>query len=161
MEKERFERFDTCINAIAKRIRQLKTLFSGQLGVKGVHTFWLYILLSAPEGLTAAEIAARCQVNPSLISREIEELEKKGLLRPSEEDAPARRKYNARYTLTEEGADVAHAIQDIAMQVQDKADLGISPEELNSFYVTLEKLVHNFENILIAISPNGKERIRL
>lgn len=161
MEKERFERFDICINAIAKRIRQLKTLFSGQLGVKGVHTFWLYILLSAPDGLTAAEIATRCQVNPSLISREIEELEKKGLLRPDEEDATSHRKYNARYALTDEGREVARAIQEIALDVQNKADLGISPEELSSFYATLEKLVRNFDTMVISISPNKEEKIRL
>ncbi len=157
MEAERFEHFNTCIDAISKYIKQLKAYFSAELGVKSVHTFWLYVLLSQPEGMTPAEIANRCMVDPSLISREIEMLEKNELLLAGETDHSSRRRYNNRYTLTEKGKTVAKKIQEIALSVQKNADKGISAEELHSFYITLDKLCINFSNMQKTIIPNTKE----
>lgn len=144
MEAERYEHFTICIESIAKNLKQLKTIVSTDAGVKGVHIFWLYILLSYPEGLTSAEIANRCGVDPSLISREIADLVKNNVLVPSSPVSGSRRKYNLRYTLTEEGRRIATKIQNLALYTQNSLDEGIHAEDLAVFYAVLDKLAERF-----------------
>ena len=144
MQAQRFEQFTLAIDHLHKSVKQLKSYFASTLGVKGVHAFWLYILLSHPEGLTSAELASRGMICRSLVSREIEELETKGIVQVAD---GGKRGYNSRICLTEKGRETAGRIATIALSVQEAADNGISPEELETFYATLDKLCLNFQNI--------------
>ena len=144
MQAERFEQFTLAIDHLHKSVKQLKACFASHLGIKGVHAFWLYILLSHPEGLTSAELAARGMICRSLVSREIEELETKGIV---EVVGGGKRGYNSRICLTEKGRETAGSIATTALAIQNQADQGISPEELAIFYATLDKLCLNFQNI--------------
>ena len=74
MQTQRFNQFIQLIDGIHKSVTKIKHSYSPQWGVKSVHLFWLYELMSHPEGLTAAALAAKNKVDRSLISREIEEL---------------------------------------------------------------------------------------
>lgn len=159
MEAERFTRFTTCIDMLSKQVRQVKAACSVRLGVKGVHTFWLYTLLGEPEGLTAAEISQRCGVDPSLVSREIELLREKQLVAPAESHRRGGRRYNVRYTLTDAGRRTAGEIRDISLRVQGIADRGIPTEELAAFYVTLDKLCRNFEDMETVLKENENEEM--
>ena len=49
--------------------------------------------------------------------------------------------------LTEKGRALAHVIWHEAMDIQTKADIGISPEELELFYTVMEKLHANLAKI--------------
>ena len=142
MESVRFERFTLLIYGIHKCINKIKFEMVPDLGVKSVHVFWVYELLLHPEGLSAAEIAAVSMVDRSLVSREIETLKSKGYV--VAEESGTKRRYNARITLTEKGKELAEKIKVEALKVQESADIGITEQELESFYSTLEKLYANF-----------------
>ena len=142
LESVRFEKFTLLIYGIHKSINKIKFDLAPDLGVKSVHVFWVYELLLHPEGLTSAEIAAVSMVDRSLVSREIETLKREGYV--TAEDSGKKRSYNARITLTEKGKELAEKIKSEAIRVQESADVGVTEEELESFYSTLEKLYTNF-----------------
>lgn len=148
VEQVRFEKFTLLIDGIHKSINKLKFDTAPYLGVKSVHLFWVYQLSLHPEGLTAAEIAAVSMVDRSLISREIAALKKDGYV--ACEDTGKKRSYNARITLTDKGRELADKITEEAIHVQSRVDVGISTEELVSFYSTLEKLYQNFASLASA-----------
>lgn len=143
MQAERFHHFVQLIDGIHKSVSRIKLLYSPVLGVKSVHLFWLYELLSHPEGLTAAALAAKTGVDRSLISREIEELCRGGYVTLGEGGGEKRKNYNSRIVLTERGRELASAIAVHAMSLQDAADAGVSEQELADMYRTLEKLNSN------------------
>ena len=157
MESLRFKRFTLLIDGIHKCIHKIKVDTVPSLGIKSVHVFWLYQLLSYPEGLTSAEIAAENMIDRSLVSREIESLRDSGFINIQSVDGERRRGYNSRITLTEEGRELARRISEEVATVQSAADEGITKEELQSFYATLEKLHKNFVNMT---TPNGKRNIK-
>jgi DNA-binding MarR family transcriptional regulator len=155
LESVRFEKFTLLIDGIHKSISKLKFDTAPYLGVKSVHVFWVYELSLHPDGLTAAEIAAVSMVDRSLISREIAALKKDGYVEC--EDTGKKRNYNARITLTEKGRELAEKITEEAIYVQSMVDVGITKEELVSFYSTLEKLYANFSSLASGERPTLKE----
>ncbi len=146
MDNFRFERFTLLLDGIHKGINKLKDELAPAMGVKSVHLFWIYQLWRSQEGLTAAEIAQARKIDRSLLSRELEILEESGYVTFAVAGG-RRRKYNARITLTEKGEELAHRIAEEAMRIQNKVDNGITSEELEQFYSTLEKLHNNFEGL--------------
>jgi len=84
-------------------------------------------------------------IDRSLISRELEPLKELGYIETDGD--PSKRNYNAKIKLTEKGKEVADNIGKVALEVQTLADKGISEEELDSFYKTLEKLSKNLIDI--------------
>ena len=145
METERFRKFVLLVEGIHKSVQKIKFNNAPDFGVKGVHTLWVYELLCHPEGMTASELAAKSMIDRSLISREIEPLVQKGYIKVAE--SGRKRSYNTKITLTEEGKKIAVGIGEIAMDIQNRADGGISDSELESFYSTLEKLYKNLSVI--------------
>lgn len=141
MEQVRFEKFTLLIDGIHKSIHNLKITIAPHLGVKGVHVLWVWELLKNPDGLTAAELAMRSMVNRSLVSREIEELREGGYVVL---ELDGKNKYNGKLRLTEKGRELAKNIGGEVIRIQNAVDEGISEEELDAFYLTLEKLNNNF-----------------
>ncbi|MBO5024440.1 MAG: MarR family transcriptional regulator [Clostridia bacterium] len=146
MELERFGRFTLLIDNISKVIHKIKIDTVPYLGIKSVHVFWIYNLYAHPEGLTATEIAANRQVDRSLVSREIAELCSDGYIEYVG-GTGKRRNYNTRLVLTEKGRSLARVIWHEAMDIQNKADFGVSDEELELFYSILERLHANLAKI--------------
>ena len=145
MEALRFERFTLLIDGIHKSIHRIKTDTAPELGVKGVHVFWLYELMVHKDGLTAAEIAAVSRIDRSLVSREIEKLKKDGYITYLSPEG--KRRYNDRLVLTDKGYELAERITGIVADVQRSVSDGISEQELGSFYLTLEKLHDSFSAV--------------
>ena len=145
MEKERFIRFALLIGGVQKHLQKIKLVNAAELGIKGVHTFWLYELLRHPEGMTASELAGQSMIDRSLISREITELEKNGHI--VVESGSGKRSYNSKIRLTESGEKLAEYVGELALRFQHEIDRDIAEQELESFYDTLEKLYANFARI--------------
>jgi len=145
MEQERFFNFTRLIDGVHKSILRLRLDKAPVFGVKGVHIFWVYELLQHPEGLSAAELAQRSQIDRSLISREISALKKEGYIETADPDKP--RNYKAKLVLTEKGVQAAKSIASLGIQIQNRASADISEQDLEIFYATLEKLYHNLEKI--------------
>lgn len=156
MESERFNQFVQLIDGIHKSVNKIKLAVAPTLGVKSVHIFWLYELLSHPEGLTAATLALKSRIDRSLISREVEELRARGYVEVTGGSGEKRKNYNSRIRLTDSGRVLAGTITTYALAAQTAADAGISEEELASFYVTLEKLAGNLSRV--AEQPETLER---
>ena len=146
MELERFGKFTLLIDGIYKNIHKIKLDTAPDLGIKSVHVFWIYLLRKHPEGLTATELAARSEIDRSLVSRELQKLCADGYIM-SMGGTGKRRNYNSRLVLTEKGIELAGRIRRKAMEVQASADEGISEEDLEIFYTILEKLYENFVKI--------------
>lgn len=128
-----------------KSIRKFKVANAEAFGLKSVHILWVYELYRAPDGMSAAELASRSMIDRSLISREIAELQRNGYI--VTEDTGTKRAYNAKITLTPKGRKMARAVGAAGLELQRKADTGITPQELESFYATFEKLSVNLERL--------------
>ncbi len=146
MEDIRFEKFALLIDGVQKAIQKFKMTIAPALGVKGVHVLWIYELFIHPEGLTSAELAIKSNIDPSLISRELAALKRKGYI--TREATPGKRNYNSRITLTDEGLALADKIQAMALDVQERVGRDVSIDELAVFYSVLEKLHDNLENYI-------------
>jgi len=146
LEDIRFEKFALLIDGVQKCIQKFKNSIAPELGIKSVHVLWIYELFVHPEGLTSAELAVRSNIDPSLISRELASLKRRGYI--TKETTPGKRTYNARITLTDEEKALAESIYQKALNVQNCANEGVSKKELATFYTVLEKLRDNLDNLM-------------
>lgn len=145
MERERFFQFTRLVDGIHKDILKLRLDHAPAFGVKGVHVFWVYELLSHPEGLSAAELAASSQIDRSLISREIAALKKQGYIQT--EAVEGKRSYNAKITLTDSGREAAEKISALGLEIQNRVSGEIGEKDLAIFYKTLAKIYNNLEKL--------------
>ena len=143
VEDIRFEKFALLIDGVQKNIQKFKNSIAPVLGVKSVHVLWIYELYIHKSGLTSAELAVRSNIDPSLISRELATLKRKGYI--AKEATPGKRTYNARITLTPEGEELAKVIYDQALEVQELVNEGVSDSDLAVFYSVLERLHDNLQ----------------
>ena len=137
MNSKRFIHFTQMVDTTQKCVKRIEASFAPQFGIKSVHLFWLHELSQHPEGLTATELAQRRMVDRSLISREMDERKRHGLVEAKNDTG---KNYNARLLLTEKGHAIAEQIGHVALAVQNEASQEISEEELLNFYATFEKI---------------------
>ena len=145
LEQERFEEFSTLITSIHGNIQKLKARYNTQLGLKSVHVFWIYLLRTHPEGMSASELAAAAQSNRSLVSRGINELFDKGIVFTQENSS--KRRYGWKLMLTDKGRQLADIISAIAADIQLTVSRDISEEDLVTFYRTLKILANSFDKL--------------
>lgn len=145
LEQERFEEFSSLISGVHGNIQKLKTRYTTQLDLKAVHVFWLYLLRTHPEGMSASELAAAGQSNRSLVSREINELFDKGII--FTQDNSDKRRYGWKLMLTSKGKQLADVISAVVMGIQNTVSRDISEEDLTTFYRTLRVLANGFEEL--------------
>ena len=145
LEQERFEEFSSLISGVHGNIQKLKARCKTQLGLKSVHVFWLYLLRTHPEGMSASELAAAAQSDRSLVSREIDELFDKGII--STQGSGDKHRYGWKLTLTSKGRQTADVISAVAADVQNIVSRDISEEDLITFYRTLRILAGGFDEL--------------
>ena len=145
LEQERFEEFSALISSVHGNIQKLKTRYTTQLDLKAVHIFWIYLLRTHPEGLSASELAAAGQSNRSLVSREIDELFDKGII--FTQDNGNKRRYGWKLMLTSKGKQLADVISAVVTDIQNSVSRDISEEDLISFYQTLRILANGFNEL--------------
>ena len=149
MEDIRFEKFALLIDGAQKNIQRFKSYIAQELGVKSVHVLWIYELYIHPDGLTSAELAVRSNIDPSLISRELANLKRRGYI--TKETTPGKRTYNARITLTDEGNTLAKKIYQVSLNTQHQVSKGVSSNDLHIFYKVLGKLHSNLNELMNGI----------
>ena len=146
---DRFETFVLSIDSIHKCINKIKQDIISDTNLKGVHTLWLYEFLKNPEGLTAAQLAAKSNIDRSLVSREVSFLIENGYI--SLAAGAKKRGYNTRLQLTDRGMETAKSILRSARSVQDAVGEQISIDELMTFYSVLSRISKNLDGM----SKNG------
>ncbi len=144
MTHERFLLFTHTIESFHKTIQRIKNGYASFFSVKSIHLFWLCELLKSPEGLTPSMLAKEVSIDRSLVSREISYLKKCGYV---EFEPTLKRNYNTPIKLTEKGRLAAQQINEEALGIQDRADSGISDDELKTFYTVSQKILKNLSNI--------------
>lgn len=139
--EDHFFVFAVSVARLNKLVQKLKTRGMALLDMKAAHTMCMYHLMDAREGLTFSELVQGCDLDQALVSRVLSQLTEKGMVR--KDGLPG--KYNARYCLTEQGTAVARQIAVWVSRVQERANVGIDPEDLKVFYRVLRRLLANFE----------------
>lgn len=145
MEQERFEEFSALIAEVHGDIQKLKARYTAQLGLKGVHVGWLYLLNSHPEGLSASELAAAGRTDRSLVSRELDDLFQQGVVCAPEDTG--RRRYGWKLKLTEKGERLARIISAVVSDIQRSVSGSIPTDDLAVFYRTLSTLAEGFRTL--------------
>ena len=145
LDQERFEEFSSLISCVHGNIHKLKARYTTQLGLKAVHVFWLYLLRTHPEGMSASELAAAGQSNRSLVSREINDLFEKGLV--FTQGNGDKRRYGGKLMLTSEGKRLANAIAAVVTDIQNTVSRDIPEEDLITLYRTLGILADGFKEL--------------
>ena len=140
-----FEEFSGLINGIYRNMQKLKSRGAEELGLKGVHVFWVYLLHKHPQGMTAAELADASQSTNALVSREIDYLLEEGYVVTDKQSS--HRRYGWKFLLTQKGTQAAEKISEIALYVQEKVGEGVSRADLEVFYRTLHILQRNFDGL--------------
>jgi DNA-binding MarR family transcriptional regulator len=125
------------------RRRRLQPLFA-QLGLTPGQPRILSCLLEHGVGLTQRELADRCYLDATTLSRALDRLEEGGLVARSASGASRRAK---RITLTPLGETKAAAVAENLARMDEALSQGFAPEELARLLDGLERLQKNLEGM--------------
>ncbi|GAB5474869.1 MAG: MarR family transcriptional regulator [Maribacter sp.] len=96
--------------------------------------------LSENSGLSQKEVAKRTFKDNANITRILDKLEKKGLIK-RQTDANDRRVWKIH--ITKDGKKVRNQIEPLAKEILKKATEGIDPEDVQTFNTTAKKMLQN------------------
>lgn len=142
---DRFEKLTSGVSRIYKKIQKIKKHEMSAFGLKGTQVMCIYYLASNPEGLTAADLCAKCNEDKAAISRVLSELESGGFL--SYEQDSSCKKYRNKVILTPKGNEYAKQISDIILQITEMSGAGITDKEREIFYRVLMMIADNIDEI--------------
>ena len=141
--EDRFIRLSVSLARLQKVIQRIKASGMSRIELKDGHTLVLCTLAAAPEGYRFSELTDRCDLDPAMISRVLADLVRCELV--EKQGQPG--KYNAIYLLTDAGRDRAVRVRAVVADVSRRADEGIDPAELATFYKVLDRLTRNLEAV--------------
>lgn len=147
MKEERYITFSITIEQIAKNLQKLKNDRMAQFGLRSVHATCLVRLGQSKNGLTGAELAESCEVDKSLISRVIGELEEKGYVFYEVCD----KKYRRKIFLTDSGVRVLDEIRKILSDAVDAVRGNLSDAEVEIFY----RVLNYFDGNICSLFGDG------
>jgi len=140
----RFERFSFVITEISRYWHKIAAEEMEKHGLKGPHALYLVTMRRYPEGITATQLAELCSKDKSDVSRSMSLMIKKGLVRKEGE----KNRYRALLKLTDEGHEAASQVEKSAMVAVDAAGRGITDENREIFYDSLDKIADNLQAII-------------
>lgn len=142
--KNRFNQFTLLINNISRNIRKIKTEEVKEYNLKGPHVSCLYYLYKE-SSLTVKELKEICNEDKAAISRTLDYLEVNGFLTYEISD---NKKYKAHLYLTEKGQRVGKLISNKIDKFLEEASLGLTDEDRQVLYKSLEKINDNLNRLL-------------
>ncbi len=140
---ERFKAFTVLILKINRCIHKIKTEEMIEFNLKSTHVSCLYYLYRE-QALTAKELRDICEEDKSYISHSIRYLEENGYIRC---DSNAKKRYNATFSLTERGTEIAARIAHKVDAVMTSIGAGLSEEERDTLYKCLNRISDNMQDI--------------
>lgn len=140
---ERFETFTVLLNRINRNIRKIKNKEMANYELRSPHISCLYYLYISKE-LTSKELCEHCEEDKATISRSLDYLEKNGYLVCK---TKSKKRYNAPFELTDRGMRAGKRIADKIASVLDEISTGITPEDREVFYRTLNIISENIDNV--------------
>lgn len=134
---KRFQSFVSGITICYKYIQKIKSVEMTEFGMKGTHVMCLFFLRQNPEGLTAAQLCQLCMEDKAAISRTLAELNEKEYI------CSEGKKYRAVIHLTERGFAITEKIDELIEQWVGCGGDGLSEENREIFYRSLERISSN------------------
>ena len=155
-----YMRLSVILSALQKNLERVKTDRVQSLNLKNSEVFLVYMLHDNSDGLTAEQLSHACNLDRSLISRNLQSLKEKGMIVcPSAIEG--KRSYASKLYLTEKGKQVGDAICDYEKVIQAYLNEGISRADLEIMYATLEKLRVRFEEVNRLTREKQTDRLRI
>ena len=139
---DRFQAFVSGITICYKYIQKIKTMEMTEFGLKGTHVMCIFYIYHSERDLTAAQLCQLCAEDKAAISRTLVTLQENGYVESGE------KKYRAHLKLTEKGEALARQIDGLIEQWVGHGGDGLTEEERNSFYYTLDLISSNLREKL-------------
>ncbi len=139
----RFERFIYNLAEIDLYWHRIAGNVMKKFGLKGSHAIYFVKLREYPEGLTSTQISTLCSKDKADVSRDINALEAKGLLKRLQ----GKSSYRAAVMLTEEGKALAATVAEIANAAVETVGKDLSEEDRNVFYNSLDSITKNIREL--------------
>ena len=140
----RYELFSSSISCLYRDIQKIERNEMAKFGLKGPHAQCLLALSHYPQGITSAKLCEVSEKDKAAISRTVTELEDRGLLIRVERNGL---RYRAVLKLTEEGRNLATAVNEKACQAVEKAGEGLNDAQREVFYQVLALIAGNLHTI--------------
>ncbi len=141
---DRFEQLTSSVFSVYQSILKIQRTEMAKYGLKGAHVQCILNLSSHPEGITVTQLSKLVEKDKAAISRDLAELEAKGLVEPSDKTSGS---YRAKLRLTEAGEKAACFVRErVALAVQ-KAGEGLSDADREVFYPAFVLIASNLQNI--------------
>lgn len=144
MMVERFGRFSFAIFEITRYWHKLASDEMAKYGLKGPHATYLTTLYGFKDGITAPKLCELCGKDKADVSRMMSIMEKKGLV---VKESVGKNMYRGLLKLTEKGRLAAEAVRERVSLAVDLAGKGLSAEDRESFYKSLELISNNLRTL--------------
>ena len=141
---QRFEQFSYEISSIYRHILKLSKEEMEKQGYRGSYALYLSVMSRYPGGITATRLGELCDRDKAGISRTINEMEEKGLIR---RECYKDNFYRAKLILTPKGKEAAAFVRQRAEWAVSEASRGISEEDRQKMYACLETIEANLRKI--------------
>ena len=148
----RFARFSLAISEIDRCCHKLAAEEMANYGLNSSHVVYLTTLYKFEEGITAAKLGELCCKDKADVSRMVNILGRKGLVRKK---AIGGNLYRAKLLLTEAGKRVAEHVQQRTVLAVERAGSGLSEKEREVFYHCLERITANLQALSNEGLPQG------
>ncbi len=142
MEQDRLETFMAHVIGASRSITKIKARGMSNYNLGSTHTACLRVLYKSKNGLTRTQLAKKCELDKSQISRIINELEEKGYVIESAEPTAYKRKI----TLTEEGMSITDEINKLVLDINGAVSGEISSDDIKTFYRVFDTICTNLKN---------------
>ena len=140
---ERFEQFFFSISSIYKIIQKIEREEMARYGLKGSHVQCMMAMDRRPGGVTISQLCELCDKDKAAVSRDIAELEERGMV----ERMSADKNYRAPICLTEAGKHTARQVCGIVQTAVELAGERLEDEDRRVFYQTLDLIAGNLRRI--------------
>lgn len=141
--ENRFETFTVLITKINRNIQKIKNQEMADDHLRSSHISCLYYLYLT-EGLTATDLCERCEEDKATISRSLEYLERGEYLTCESKSA---KRYKSPLILTDKGKQAGQKIADKINRYLDEVSAGLTEEEREIFYRSLNLISDGLETI--------------
>lgn len=154
---DRFEQFFFSISSIYKIVQKIEREEMARYGLKGSHVQCMVAMVQHPEGVTISQLCELCDKDKAAVSRDLAELEEKGMLERIRMD----KVYRAPIRLTETGRAMACQVSGIIQTAVELAGERLTDEDRRIFYQTLDLIAGNLRRISRegVLCAAAKERI--
>ncbi len=141
---ERFEKFSFEIFETTRYWHKLASEEMAKYGLKGPHSTYLMALYRYKDGITAPQICELCGKDKADVSRMMSIMEEKGLVI---KESNGKNMYRGLFKLTEKGIDAAQQVRKRIVLAVDLAGKGLSEEDRENFYRSLEIISENLRTL--------------